>query len=287
MTGVVRWERRVEELVAAYGVPRAVATDLDGTLLASDGTVSPRTEEALRAAVAVGVDVVFVTARPPRWVEHLAGMVGGQGVVLCANGAFIYDVSSRRVIAENLLPTDVARAIVADLQAQVPDVVFGFERRDGLALESRYSSDYPVPAEAVFGAAYDLCDPPPGKLLARSPSLASEDFLARVVEVIGDRAVVAFSGAVGLAEVSAVGVTKAAALDRWSRRRGLVAEQVWAFGDMPNDISMLSWAGVGVAVDNAHPDLHSVADLRAPSNDDDGVARIVESLVEIAVRTVD
>ena len=101
-----------------------------------------------------------------------------------------------------------------------------------------------------------------------------------MAEVVGDRGIVAFSGAGGLAEISAPGVTKAAALESWCTDLGIGAEDVWAFGDMPNDLPMILWAGTSFAVANAHPDVVAAADHVCPSNDEDGVAQILERLLE-------
>ena len=79
--------------------PRLVATDLDGTLLRPDGTVSARTAAALAACESSGVGVVFVTARPPRWLAEVAEHVGGHGVAICANGAVVVDVATLRAVA--------------------------------------------------------------------------------------------------------------------------------------------------------------------------------------------
>ena len=101
-----------------------------------------------------------------------------------------------------------------------------------------------------------------------------------MTEVVGDRAHVAYSGAGGLAEINAAGVTKAVALEQWSSGRGIEVHDVWAFGDMPNDVPMIRWAGVGWAVANAHPDVHAVADRVCPSNDEDGVAVTLELMLQ-------
>ena len=89
-------------------LPRLVATDLDGTLLRDDGTVSARTAATLRAMHRAGVEVVFVTARPPRWVDELAHMVAGHGVVICSNGAFVYDVAGARVLECRPIPDELS-----------------------------------------------------------------------------------------------------------------------------------------------------------------------------------
>jgi hydroxymethylpyrimidine pyrophosphatase-like HAD family hydrolase len=97
--------------------------------------------------------------------------------------------------------------------------------------------------------------------------------------VVGDRAQVSYSGAGGLAEINAAGVTKAVALEQWSAGRGIGVDDVWAFGDMPNDVPMIRWAGVGWAVANAHEEVRAVADRICPSNDEDGVAVTLEHLL--------
>jgi len=200
--------------------PRLVATDLDGTLLRSDGTGSERTAAALRAIQSEGIRTVLVTARPPRWLDPLAHLVGDGGVAICGNGAFVYDVPNRKVLSHRGIQPEAVVEIVADLRRELPGVTFAAER-----------------------------------------------------------AIVAYSGAGGLAEISAPGVTKAAGLESWCEELGLDAADVWAFGDMPNDLPMIAWAGRSFAVANAHPDVLAAADHVCPSNDEDGVAQILERLV--------
>ena len=259
--------------------PRLVATDLDGTLLRSDGTGSERTAAALRAVQAEGIRTVLVTARPPRWLDPLAHLVGDGGVALCGNGAFVYDVRSRTVLSQHGIEADAVAAIVADLRRELPGVTFAAERASGFALEHGYQSLHPIPGEAVRGPLGVRGDEPVGKLLGRHPDLVEAEFLARVAEVVGDRGIVAFSGAGGLAEISAPGVTKAAALESWCADLGIAAADVWAFGDMPNDLPMIAWAGTSFAVANAHPDVLAAADHVCPANDDDGVAQTLETLL--------
>src|SRR6478609_7613970 len=234
--------------------PRLVATDLHGTLLRSDGAGSDRPAAALRAVQADGIRTVLVTARPPRWLDDLAHLVGDGGVAICGNGAFVYDVPHRKVLSHKGIEPEAVEAIIADLRRELPGVTFAAERATGFALEDAYRG--------------------------RHPDLAQDEFLARVAEVVGDRGIVAFSGAGGLAEISAPGVTKAAALESWCTDLGIGAEDVWAFGDMPNDLPMILWAGTSFAVANAHPDVVAAADHVCPSNDEDGVAQILERLLE-------
>lgn len=269
-----------ETSAAPFVTPRLIATDLDGTLLRSDGTVSARTVAALRAVAEAGLETVLVTARPPRWLDELAHVVGARGVAICGNGAFRYDVAERRVFGVRSIPRAVVTDIVHDLRDQVPGTGFAAERHCGLAAENMFAAIHDHPEELVTTSAIELLtDAAVGKLLARNPHLSDEEFIDVVTEVVGDRAIVAFSGAGGLAEISAAGVTKAAALAGWCAELGVDAAQVWAFGDMPNDLPMLTWAGRSFAVANAHPDVLAASTDRAPGNDEDGVAQILEQLL--------
>jgi hydroxymethylpyrimidine pyrophosphatase-like HAD family hydrolase len=120
---------------------------------------------------------------------------------------------------------------------------------------------------------------PVGKLLARCPQIDPDEFLRVVESVVGSRVELGYSGAIGLAEMTAPGVTKASGLATWCAEQGIDAADVWACGDMPNDLPMLRWAGRAHAVANAHADVLVVAHVVLASNDDDGVAALLESLV--------
>ncbi|WP_166845588.1 HAD family hydrolase [Isoptericola sp. BMS4] len=277
-------------------LPRLVATDLDGTLLRSDGTVSPRTRRALATAETAGVEVVFVTARPPRWLDTLSHCVGGHGRVICLGGAAVWDLAQGRALEVHGFADDVVGGLVAALRSAVPGVALAAERPDGPAFDPWFPDGEPglpaglraAPLEEALGD-----DGPVTKLLAVRPGTPAEGFgvvqrghvvdaaqdafFARVRDAVGDRAQLHFSGAAGLAELLAPGVTKDVALARWCDRLGIAAADVWAFGDMPNDLPMLRWAGRGHAVANAHPDVLGCADAVVGGNDDDGVAAALEA----------
>ncbi|HRB98556.1 MAG: HAD hydrolase family protein [Candidatus Lutibacillus vidarii] len=259
--------------------PLLVATDLDGTLLRSDGSVSARTRAALAATEAAGIPVVFVTARPPRWLDELADVVGGHGVALCGNGAFTYDVHAR--VVSDVRPIGVAdlHAIIAGVRAAYPSAFFAAERLAGFAHEPAFQSIHDVPPGTPVGPIESLLDSPVGKLLARCPELPDDDFLAGVVDVVGRHGIVAYSGAGGLAEISAPGVTKAAVLEGFAAAHGVPRERVWAFGDMPNDLPMLRWAGESYAVANGHPEVLAAARHTCRTNDEDGVAGVLEAML--------
>ncbi len=260
--------------------PRLIASDLDGTLLRPDGSVSERTRRALSGLAEAGIELVFVTARPPRWVDHLADLVGAHGIVLCVNGAFVYDVARHTVVEAHGIPPATARAIAADLRRALPGVGFAAELTDGIRPEREYPALHPedLPPPGAYGPIAAI-DEPIGKLLARSLELPEAEFIRHVADIVGDRAQVTYSGGGGLAEIGPRGVTKATTLVDWCAARGVSGSEVWAFGDMPNDLPMLAWAGTSFAVANAHPDVLAAASHVCPSNADDGVALILESLL--------
>lgn len=271
---------RAEPTPNAPTTPRLVASDLDGTLLRDDGTVSDRTERVLADLAAAGIELVLVTARPPRWVDHLS-FVPHHGVVLCVNGAVVYDVAHARVLEHLAMADELVRALAADLRAALPDVALAAERPAGFATERRYRGHHPVPGDVVRAERIeDTLDGATVKLLVRSAATPDDDIVAAVDAVLDGRAVVLHSGAAGLAEVHHPAVSKAAALERWATERGIAAGDVWAFGDMPNDLPMLDWAGRGYAVANAHPSVLAVADEVCGANEDDGVAAVLERLLE-------
>ena len=260
--------------------PKVVATDLDGTVVRSDGTISARTRAALVAARESGAFVAIVTGRPPRWLDGIAESTGHEGVAICANGALVYDLRTLQVTDSHPLPSDVVRVLINDLRASVPGVAFAVERVDGqFAHEPDYHPRWEPEASTIVGDLEAVFDRPISKLLGRVEGTGSDDLLEIARAVVGEGvANLTHSSIDGLLEVMAYGVTKATALEQVVGRHGHAAPDVVAFGDMPNDLEMLAWAGHGVAVANAHPDVLAVADEVTLSNDEDGVAVVLERL---------
>jgi Cof subfamily protein (haloacid dehalogenase superfamily) len=261
---------------AAPEWPRVVATDLDGTLVRSDGTVSDRTRAVLARAQESGALVVFVTGRPPRWMGEIAEQTGHRGLAVCANGALVYDLAAERVVEEHPLEPVAALAVVQALRDALPGVAFAVEHGVRFGHEPAYHPRWPVGREALVAAVDELVHTPVAKLLARHDEFDADTLLARAREVAGELAELTHSSREGLVEISAAGVSKASTLELLVGEHGYAAASVVAFGDMPNDLPMLAWAGRAVAVANAHPDVIAAADEVTGSNDDDGVARVLE-----------
>jgi Cof subfamily protein (haloacid dehalogenase superfamily) len=256
-----------------------VASDLDGTLLRSDGTLDARTRLALSAVESDGAFVVICTARPSRWVAPLAEATGHRGVAICANGAVICDLHTETVLEQSPLEPVVARQVVALLQEAVPGGAWAVERAGGFGHEPAYTTRWPVPPDTVIDAVEALVNQPAVKLMMRHEELLADALLERARDVVGHLAELSHSNSAdGLLEISAAGVSKASALARVCAQRGIDRSEVVAFGDMPNDLPMLEWAGYSVAVANAHPEVISVADELTASNDEAGVALVLERL---------
>ena len=267
--------------------PRLIATDLDGTLLRSDKTVSERTVAALAAAEVAGLDVFFVTGRPARWMGVVSEHVHGHGLAICANGAAVVDLHrGRRTVEVRPLETDDALAVVGALREAAPGVSFAVERTNGIHFEPQYPALYPeppevvAPAEKLLGAGHGPGHAEPVlKLLAYHPGLEPDEFLTLGRRAAGAHAAFTRSSKSALLEISGSGVSKASTLARCCARRGIDPEAVVAFGDMPNDLEMLDWAGTSYAMANAHPEVLAATTNHTSSNESDGVAEIIEKLL--------
>ncbi|QNP75354.1 HAD family phosphatase [Streptomyces roseirectus] len=265
--------------------PRLVATDLDGTLLRSDGTLSARTRAALAAAEGAGIRVVLVTGRPPRSVPELLARTGPH-TVISANGAAVHH--SDGTLAHTLpFPPRSAALLARRIREAIPGTSFAVEYDTGYGHESAYPSwSYGGESVEVVGPAGELLavDRPLLKILAHHPTLPLDEFFAQAHRIAGPGAETTHSTGLSLVEFSAPGVTKATTLLSWSGRLGIDGLEIAAFGDMPNDLPMLTAVGHSYAVANAHPDVLATARHRAPSNDEDGVSRVLEGFVAAAAR---
>jgi Cof subfamily protein (haloacid dehalogenase superfamily) len=266
--------------------PKVVASDLDGTLLRSDGTLDDRSAKALASVEAAGALVVICTARPARWMRPLAEATGHHGVAICANGGVVWDLHTDSPLEEFALEPAIAREVVALLQAALPGGHWAVERANGFGHEPAYEPRWPVPPDTVIDRVEVLVSQPSLKLMLRHKHLKADDLLERARRVVGHLAELSHSNSAdSLLEIAAAGVSKASALTRVCAERGFTSRDVVAFGDMPNDLPMLHWAGHAVAVANAHPDLLAVADEVTTSNDDAGVARVLERLFGLQGRS--
>ena len=276
-------------MISPAGV-RMLASDLDGTLLRSDNTVSDATRQALAAAEQAGLIIAFVTGRPPRWLHEVANATGHTGVAVGANGAVTYDLHTETVLTEHQLSPEQLEQVTGLLRAAIPQVRFGMEYGTDFAYEPGYRHDWELapaadgsgrPLPSVRTAALpELLGKPVIKLLAKGRDLHPDEFMDEVEQLVGELVTVTRSGHSPLVEISPLGVTKASGLAELADSLGVGREQVAAIGDMPNDVPMLAWAGRSYAVANAHPSARLAADeLLSESNDEDAVAKLIWRLL--------
>jgi Cof subfamily protein (haloacid dehalogenase superfamily) len=262
--------------------PRLVATDVDGTLLDPDECVTPRAAAVVDRLVAAGVGFVLVTGRPPRWIPPVVAQLGVARLAVCANGGVLYDAAEDRVLWARTLDPDALAGLAATASETLPGCGLAVERVGADAADTAPFVAEPgyrhawVDGDDVTVERAELLSRPAVKLLVREPRLSSDAMVAALEPAIGDAADLTFSHPRGLVEVSPPSVTKATGLAEVAERFGVAAADVVAFGDMPNDLEMLRWAGHGVAMGNAHPALLEVADEVTASNAEDGLALVLE-----------
>jgi len=258
--------------------PRLVATDLDGTIVSHAGLMGDRTVAALKAVEALGVPVVFVTGRPARWMAEVAERTGHTGLAICANGAVLYDLHSERIVEHDPIPVEVGLEVARRLRAAVPGSSFAVETLAGFSYEPSYTPHWDSGKQLAIAPLETIYDGPALKLLARHESMDPDAFLAAAREVVGDLVELTHSSTTALLEISAAGVSKASGLARFAARNGVDAADVVAFGDMPNDLPMLAWAGRPYAVSSGHPEVLAAVPGRVAPPEEDGVARELERL---------
>ncbi|MFJ6541958.1 HAD family hydrolase [Streptomyces sp. NPDC091385] len=263
------------------GLPyRLIATDLDGTLLRGDDTISPRTRAALTAAAEAGAAHIVVTGRAVPWTRHILDDLGYEGLAVCGQGAQVYDAGQHRLLTSVTLDRKLAGVALAKIEAEVGPLYIAASR-DGLDGDVLVGPGYAVTGalpSTPFTDVADLWTAPLNKLYIQHPRLNSDELAEAAQGAAGGFVTVVMAGE-GIVELLPLGLSKATGLSLAARRLGMKAADTIAFGDMPNDIPMFAWSAHGVAMDNAHEDLRAVADEVTASNEDDGIAVVLERLL--------
>ncbi len=267
---------------------RLIATDMDGTLLRSDHrTISPRTREAFAGAREAGIDVLAISGRQPYSIGAIVADSPLDGAVVGSNGSVAMDLLTREVLFEETLTVEAQRAIVEGILAEFPHAKVSSSREAGNTYVTQHGYaglEDPGAEIARWEVSHRRADldevlaEPSVKLAILDPGVPAESLLAlaRSLDVPG--AFPTTSGAPFL-EIGKAGVSKATALARFAEACGYAPEEVVAFGDNNNDVEMLRWAGLGVAMGNAVPAALAAADQVTSHHDEDGVAKVIERLL--------
>ncbi|MFI6344917.1 HAD family hydrolase [Streptomyces sp. NPDC050560] len=260
---------------------RLIATDLDGTLLRSDDTVSERTRAALASATGAGAAHIIVTGRPVPWTRDILADLGYRGIAVCGQGSQVYDAGADRLLTALTLDRRVAALALAKIEAETGPLALAASRSGttGSVLVGPGYAVHEGPGPyAPLTSRDELWAEPLNKIYLQCPGLSDDELTEIARHTAGDLVGVTMAGA-GMVELLPLGLTKARGLSLAARRLGSGPSDTLAFGDMPNDIPMLDWAAHGVAMANAHEELKAVADEETASNDEDGVALTVEAML--------
>jgi len=261
---------------------RLVATDLDGTLLRGDNTVSARTREALAAAAGAGAAHIIVTGRPAPWTRHILDDLGYDGLAVCGQGAQVYHAGEHRLLTSVTLDRPLARLALSKIEAETGPLALaaGQDGLDGSILIGPGYRARDWPRDGVFTEdRAQMWASPLNKVYIQHPEL-DDDALTEAARAAAGGLVDVVMAGEGTVEILPPGLSKATGLSLAARRLGVKAADTIAFGDMPNDIPMFGWAGHGVAMANAHDELKAVANEITVSNEDDGIAVVLEQLLQ-------
>ena len=264
--------------------PKLIGTDLDGTIVAHYGFISERTKIAFTAANAAGIQIYFVTGRPIRWMTEIKENFNF-GLGICGNGAMLYDFLNEKILEEWLFSVEAQLETVKRLRAVIPPVTFAVEVNQQFAREKKYVPRWDIGADNVgVDEIEEVITAPALKILARcqNSEFSSDEMLVLASKELAGIATVTHSNSTdSLLEISADGVSKGATLAKMADRHGLTADDCVTFGDNPNDFSMLTWASRSWAMADGHLDLMKHAKYQTDAHQEDGVAKVIERLLEL------
>ncbi|MFW0112036.1 HAD-IIB family hydrolase [Rothia sp. CCM 9416] len=267
---------------------KLIASDLDGTLIGHDFRFRPRTLEALHLAADAGIQIVFVTGRPLRWMQPVLEQLGSEwngenSFVFCSNGAVTYDIGQGKVLATRTMSGTETQALHSELERVFPGSLFIAETLDQVYVQGKYRPhEQEDSTKIVEGPIGRTLDSEAGvvKYLLYREGAAPSALLDQVRDVVGERAAVTRSAPYQpLVELARKGLNKGCVLADFAAEHSIRSDEVLAFGDMPNDLEMLTWAGKGYAMESGLPQLKEQVGRTCPGFDQDGVAQVIEGIL--------
>ncbi|WP_169253357.1 HAD family hydrolase [Brevibacterium sp. 'Marine'] len=257
-----------------------VASDIDGTLLLNWKPISTATIDAIHRCQDAGIPFVLVTGRPMRWLAPIAEQIPDLGRVVCVNGAVVYDIASQSVVDAHTIDAQSLTEIIAAVRVDHPEARFAYETLNGGFIDREFVTGRPREARIIDDVS-ELAGEDVVKVLVRLATSDSQAMHDLIDPLVDGTCHASFSEPDnGLVELAPFGITKAKTLEDLCDHLGVGRSQVMAFGDMPNDIEMLSWAGHGVAMGNALGSVKAIAAAVTDEVDDDGVARYLDAVLD-------
>ena len=265
-----------------------IALDLDGTLTNSEKIITPRTFDALMKAQREGVRLVLASGRPTFGIAALANqlqLADYGGYVLSYNGGRIIDwcektVIFSQVVDQKLVPIlyDFAEKAQLPIVTYLPEAILASKNEgEYLAEEARINGMPVVVAQNFVEEAMQIAGGSTKFLIPGEPELLIQ--LESEMKAALSEQMEVFRSAPFFLELPPKGVDKAQSLQRLLTHLGLERESLMAFGDGFNDLSMIQFAGQGVAMANAVEEVKSIADFVTTSNEEDGIAHALEQLL--------
>ncbi len=255
--------------------PELIALDIDDTLTEHMGTVGERVIDAVAAIRAAGVQVVLATGRSLSTTAPVGRALGLDGWAVCSNGAVLATIEPQSVI--DALTFD-PKPVLDQLVEQLPDAIFAVEDAHGIFLTTRtFGAD--ALGMSIREVAFEhLTVNPVVRLVVRSED-HREDGFGEIVKQMGLHSVIFGIGDLAWMDIGPVGVNKATMLANLCTRLDINQANTLAIGDFTNDIEMLRWAGVGVAMGSASAAVMAAADTVTSSTPGIGVAEVLDALL--------
>ena len=265
------------------GAAKLLAVDIDGTMLRSDGSLSPRVLDAMGRAVDAGIHLVPATGRPMAVATDVVEASGLDDFWIFANGAITRHLGRNELIRAFWMERSVVVELLGRIRERLPGARFAVEFAATMAYEAGFEkvvpNEPPVPPTDDLVTVVVQSDDPVQKLLVYDDSIGIGTLWDEVHVAADGLSVPSYSG-LAFIELAPERVTKATALDLLAGDLGLTADDVVAVGDNHNDVAMLEWAGTGYAMGNAESAIRASADAVLPSNDDDGLAVLIERMLD-------
>ena len=261
---------------------RFVAIDLDGTVVNRDSAIIPGAREAVQRLLDYGLAVTLATGRMYRPSNRFAEELNISAPLICHQGALIREPGDGEVLWHMPLPARLARKVVAEIReervhqyAYVGDAIYVEEWRED---DLRYALQNGVELRFVDNL-MALADRQPTEIAARGEPAEIDHLVARIRASVGPEVIVNKIHA-SFCEIAHAGSGKGNALKYLAERLGIPQSQTVAIGDSPNDVSMLEWAGLGIAVGDAPAEVRASADWVIDHGAEDSFQEAIARLLD-------